>query len=381
MKRIVPIAALALASICQTASAMTATAWDLRGSVPAGLTPQNLTTVEITTEGMYVRTDTDGFIQLPAPGVRADVLAMTVTNVDTPELGLIWRTPDLAPQEYYQAKIALPTGTDEETILALNEVPEWDPNATTIALAFPAGAEVLVADMEWRSYSGLEKLWNGVVSFWRPDVFSMYSINFLWGPLIATTPEGRATLFDTLPPKAWSATRFMYGFLAVAAVAAGAWAWNKPDRRRTFLTIVTIVFGATWILFDARMTQEIASYAAHDWSTYVLADPADRELRMHRKLYDTLETADELLGDDPSYVLVENDLGPYFANARYRLYPAVPVTPEEPGDATAWLVLGRPDIRVRSGGVLVRDDGTVLSPRGTVLREFGDYSFFYRSEP
>ncbi len=380
MKRLNAAIALSLLLVCQTASAMESVTWNFRTDVPAGLAPQNLTTVEATTEGLYVKTSTDGFIQLPPLTKPADSLVLTLTNVDTPQLALIWTMPDLAPGTYYQSEILLPTGNTKKATLVLHQIPEWSWTATNLALAFPAGAEVLVKQMEWKSYSGVEKIWNGMLSYWTPDTFTLYSINFLWGPLIGTTPEARATLFETLPPRSWSATRFMYGILLVTGVAAGAALWNKPNGKKRTIAIIAITGSILWILFDARMTLEVLNYARHDWNTYVLAAPGERELRTHRRLYDTLNDIDALLGEDPSYVLLENDLGPYFANTRYKLYPAKPMTPEDRGDATAWVILGMPDILVENDA-LIKKDGTVLVPRGELVKQFEDYSFFYRALP
>jgi hypothetical protein len=362
------------------AFAMDAVPWNFTEMIPEGIVPKNLTTVEASNEGIYVQTATDGMLQLPPPGIDADALTMVVTNADTPKLAFVWQTADLGPGEFYQAEINLPHGQKQTANVALHQVAEWDPDATMVGIAFPAGSEVLIRSMEWRSYSPLEKLWNGVVSFWTPDTFSLYSINFLWGPLIGTTPEARATLFATLPPKAWSATRLFYGALALAAVGGAAYARNKPDRRKTFLGVLAIAGAAAWTLFDARMTQEIASYAAHDWKTYVLAGDDDRVLRTHANLYDVIADIKELLGEDGSYALLAPEGTPFFANVRYALYPAMPV-PAVPGsDAKGWIVLGNPAVRIE-GESLVRADGTVLVPRGAIVKRFDDASFFFRALP
>lgn len=362
------------------AFAMDAVTWNFTRSIPDGIVPKNLTAVEVSKEGLYVQTLTDGLLQLPMPDITTDSLRMVVTNADTKKIALIWQTADLGPGEFYQAEILLPAGQQQTVNLALNQIAEWEPNAMAMGLAFPAGSEMLIHSMEWTSYSPLEKLWNGAVSFWTPDTFSLYSINFLWGPLIGTTPEARAELFASLPPKAWSATRLFYGALVLAAIGAAAYAWNKPDRRATFLGVLAVAGAAAWILFDARMTQEIVSYAAHDWRTYVLANDEDRVLRTHANLYDVIADIKELMGDDRSYALVAQEGTPFFANVRYALYPAVPL-PGVPGtDAATWIVLASPGVRVESES-LVRADGTVLVPRGAVVKRFDDSSFLFRALP
>lgn len=381
MKRFATIAAVTTALLSTgTALAMESTSWNFTTSIPDGITPKNLTTVEVSREGVYVGTSTDGLLRLPPPGIEADSLTMVVTNVDTPKLAFIWQTAALGPGEFYQAEIVLPIGQKQTASLALHQVQEWDPNATMVGLAFPAGSEMLIRSMEWRAYSPAEKLWNGFVSFWTPDSFSLYSINFLWGPLIGTTPEARAELFASLPPKSWSATRLFYGAFALAAIGAAVYAWNKPNRRATFLGVLGIAGAAAWILFDARMTQEIVSYAAHDWNTYVLADDEKRVLRTHANLYDVIAEAKELIGDDGSYALVTPEGTPFFANVRYALYPAVPLPGVAGTTAKSWIVLANPAVRVE-GDTLVHADGTVLVRRGTIVKRFDNSSFFFRALP
>lgn len=381
MKRfaIIGIVATALLSAAP-AFAMEAVTWNFPASIPDGITPKNLTTVEVSKEGMYVQTSTDGLLQFSMPGIDADSLTMVVTNIDTKKVALIWQTADLGPGEFYQAEIPLPVGQTQTANLVLNQVAQWEPNATTMGLAFPAGSEMLIHSMKWNAYSPAEKLWNGFLSFWTPDTFTLYSINFLWGPLIGTTPEARAELFTSLPPKAWSATRLLYGALMLSAIGAAAYAWNKPDRRARFLSVLAVASATAWILFDARMTQEIVSYAVHDWRTYVLTEEDERTLRTHANLYGIIADIKELLGDDESYALVAQEGTPFFATVRYALYPAVPLPGETGTDAKMWIILGSPNVRTE-GESLVRADGTVLVPRGAIVKRFDDFSFLFRAIP
>lgn len=358
---------------------MTETSWDFRGSAPKGTTVHNLTSVEIVPEGMLVRSSTDGFVELPALTKKADAVTFTVTNVTTPKAALIWRTPELGDGEYYQADVELPRGQSHTVSLPLNDLDGWDWTAASIGLAFPAGTELLVEKMEWRGYSAVEKTRNAFLSFWTPDEFRLYSINFLWGPLLATTPEARATLYDGLPPRSWSATRVFYALFALAAIGGGAYARKKENARVIFLCAVAAAGAALWIAFDVRMTQEILSYVRDDWKTYVLAPENKRTLRSHSNLYDVLHDTAELLADDDRYVLLVNDDTPFFANARYAMYPAVPVAPERASGAIAWIVLGNPRVSVHSGALL--RDGVVLSPKGAVIKRFDDTTFLYRSRP
>lgn len=381
MKRFAPlVAAVPLLLFARPVSAMESTVWDFRGQVPVRVTVQHLTAAETASEGLFLRTDTDGFLEFPPLESRADTLTLTLTNVATPKAALIWSTPELGEGEYYQADITLPVGQSETVSLALNQIGDWDWKDSNLGLAFPAGSEVLLETMEWRAYTPLEKFWNGVLSFWTPDRFTLYSINFLWGPLIGTTPEARGMLFDTLPPPYWSATRILYGAFALAAALGAAYAWNKPDRRARFLTVLAAAGAALWIVFDARMAMEIGRYVADDWRTYVTRPAGQRTLRTHATLYDAIAEAKEALGDDRSYVLLVAPGTPTYANVRYALYPAVPVAPEKADASTPWIVIGRTDVKEKNGA-LTLDDGTVLSPAGTVTQRFDASSFFFRPRP
>ncbi len=352
--------------------------WDLRGQVPTGFEVQNLTTVEVTKEGVYVETTNDGFIQLPPLTQRVDALRMTVTNAQDAETALMWHTTDLAPGEYYQSPFVMPAGERKIITIALHQIPEWTWSAPFIGIAFPAGSRLLIEDIEWHTYTPWEKFWNGFVSFWTPDQFRLYSINFLWGPLIGATPEARTDLFETLPPKSWSATRIFYGIFIVAAVIAGLLAWVKPTGgHRRFITIIAVTGAVLWALFDIRMTQEILSYVADDWRTYVLVTPEERTLRSHSDLYNVVSDIDQLLGDDTHYHLLAQPNTPFFAIVRYALYPAVPYGPNEANDTGAFIVLARPDITVVNGAI-VGKDGPITTGSGVIVQRFDDTSFFFR---
>ncbi len=358
---------------------MESTVWDFHVKVPIAIKVQNLTTAESTSEGIYIRTQTDGFLELPTLSERADTVTLTVTNIHTPKVALIWRTQTLNNGEYYQHDAPLPVGQSQNVSIALHNVSEWDSNATTLGLAFPAGSELLLERIEWRSYTLFEQFLSGLQSFWTTDSFTLYSINFLWGPLIATTPEGRAMLYDGFPPTAWSAMHVFYGVFFLTIIIGGTVAWNRSHRRRAFLLLLATTATTLWIILDLRMSYEIVSYIRDDWSTYVLP-PADKKtLRTHATLYGVLSEAKLLLGQDDHYVLLAQEGTPFFANVRYALYPAVPIPPAEARGPTAWIILGNKHISVLSGALL--QDGVVLSPRGTLVERFDDSSFFYRSLP
>ncbi len=379
MKRFLPLAALVVL-LPAAAFAMESTFWDFRGAPLPGMDVQKLTTVEATAEGLYVETQTDGFLQFPTLTRGADSLTLQATNARDAEAALIWRTPALNPGEYYQHNIVIPLGESKTVTVALNQIPEWEWSAPFVGLALPAGSRMLIETIEWRTYTVGEKLWNGVVSFWTPDTFRLYSINFLWGPLIGSTPEARMTLYETLPPSSWSATRLFYGAFALAAGVAGLLWWSKPEGgKRRFLLILAFAGAALWIVFDARMTEEILSYVRDDWRSYVLAPADERTLRSHSNLYDIVYEAKELLGDDPRYVLVAQENTPFFSNLRYALYPSVPVQPGEAG-VSAYIVLARPDITVVNGKIMDKD-GSLTAGSGSIVKRFDDASFFFRTEP
>lgn len=378
MKIAARIIALSTLLACSSAYAMEEATWDFHGHVLEGIEPQHLTTVEIAAQGMYVNTQTDGVLKMPVPTVRADALVITLTNIASPRIALLWQNEGMRQGEYYQENVDLPTGATQRVIVDVDAIPEWNGSPTGVGIAFPANTEVLVESIEWREYSAAEKLSNAFISFWTPDTFKMYSINFLWGPLISTSPEAREVMYDGLPPKAWSATRVLYALFAIAVIVALIARFTDSVRGPTRMKTILLVAGAAlWILFDVRMTQEIVSYAARDWSTYVLVRGDDRTLRSHSTLYDVLDRLDSLLEDDDRYVLVTNEGTPFFSNVRYKLYPALPESPTPNATARSWIVLGVRGVAVKDGSIVL-PNGTALSPKGTVIEQFDDGSFFFR---
>lgn len=374
------IASLGLLLAAQTASAADAVTWDFVGS-PRGVVPHNLGTVQATEEGLYVETATDGFLEFPPLTRRADSAMLRVTNARDTDIAILWRTADLQPGEYYQHTVALPRGEHVDVAIALHQMPEWTWSAPFVGIAFPAGTQLLLEEMEWRGYTLPERLWNGFLSFWTPDTFRLYSINFLWGPLVGASPEARATLFDAMPPRAWSATRVFYGAFALVLVVAGVAAKAKHGGLRRFLAVAAIAGAALWVLFDVRMTQEILRYVRDDWTSYVLATGDGKRLRTHSGLHGVLERLRDTVGEGERYALVTREGTPFFANVRYALYPSVPVRQEE-WDATipVWIVLDAPEVTVRDGE-LVAGDGTVLASGGEVTERFDSSSFVYRLAP
>lgn len=364
-----------------TASAMESVTWDLTTSVPEGLIPQNLTAVQASDQGLYVQTNTDGFLQLPPPGIDADSLVITLTNIDSPEIGLIWNTPTLAQGDYYQYNIRLPAGQSQKVVAPMHQESDWLANPPMMGLAMPAGTEILIQRIEWRSYSAWEHLVNGIISFWTPDSFRLYSINFLWGPLVGTSPEARSQLYETLPPHSWSGMRVFYVVLVLAVIIAVAMRFFAEGGRRKMLPIIGLTFVTLWIIFDARMVVEVLSYVRDDWRTYITAEKGTRVLRSHETLYEFLEKTDAAIGDAERYVLITPEGTPIYANTRYRLYPAEPLRLSDPHEGVSTFVIAaEPSVRAVSGS-LIAGDGTVLARDGSVIYQFDDASFVFRTNP
>lgn len=361
---------------------MTEFSWDFRNSLPEGVSSQQLTVVQPTDNGLYIQTDTDGFLKLPPLPIPADTLTIRLSNVDTRDAALLWQTNGLDPSDYYQHTVSLPRGAQKDVVFPLHRTRGWNWKAPFMAFALPAGSEVIVESMTWRSYTLTEKLWNGFLSFWTPDSFKLYSINFLWGPLIAVTPDARASLYDALPPQAWSAMRLAYGaFAIVFGLGFALFKWRPSFGRHSLILLLTIAVATLWACFDLRMTMEIVSYVRDDWRTYVLAPADERTFRTHSSLYRVINRVDTLLGDDERYALLAENGTPIFANVRYALLPATPLREGESTDGvSAWIVLGLPGVHVVDGS-LVAPDGTVLAHNGRLIERFDADSFLYRTSP
>lgn len=355
--------------------------WDFRQATDLQTQYQSLTKVEQTAEGIHVQTLSDGFLYWMNPLVHpVDVIVLRVYTPKTVKPGLLWHTRKMHQSMQAEHDLYFEGKSEWQDItIPITDDPHWDWTSDQIALGFPAGADIVIQRISWQRYSTMEKLQEAWKSFFTFDDFRAYSINFLWGPLLASNPVGTATLFDNLPPTAWSIDRVFYALLAIAlAVGIVFWAFDRNARgRQKVVFCFWGMFLLIWIVFDMRMTAELISYAVDDFHQYVLPDDSRKEFRTHDDLYTVLAALMPTIKQYDRYVALIVPQSPTYSNLRYQSYPSVPVFPD--ADTTGiklWVVIKRNDIKV-SSGALVDANGAVLTPQGSVIQRYSDNSFLF----
>lgn len=360
--------------------------WNFRGELPKDATVHQLSRAQITREGLVIDTQTDGYIiweDSPLTG-PADVITIRARTTRAVEAALLWPEPG-HPDNLIQLPFVIPEGKDTQEIdVTVRNYREWDWRAQRFGIGFPKGTNVLIEEMQFRHWSASEKLVEAWKTFWTFDTFRPYSINFLWGPLIATNPVSRAELFDTLPPRAHSAVWIFYGLIVLSGVAALFLHFGKENRAlRNAWGLLGIVwtFGTCWTLFDLRMGVELLSYAIEDLRSFVLAPIEEQSLRTHGPFYAIAQEITPDLMRAGRYGILASEGAPYYANLRYMTYPSIPVREgEDTSDVRLWFVMERPDVTVDSNGRL-RKGAEVLTGTGRILRAFDDIAFLFEVLP
>lgn len=364
MRRLLVIVAL-LAP--HAALAATATAFDFTAPSYGRWEVQGWNGVRKTAQGIVVQTTQEGAMltTLPAPS-GAHTLSVRASAAAPVEMLFVWEAADGSGM--VQLPVPLPrTAAPAEQRVDLTKYPQWNPRALRIGIALPERASVTLEGLSLIRYSPTERAEAALRSLARFDTFQAFSINFLWGPLIAFTPDELARLYEGQPPSSWSAMRFLYAGMALCVAALRL--LRKPLGAALGMTAVV-----AWLLLDARMGAELLSYAARDWSTYLSKPAAERTLRDREHLYATVDAVLPALQGDPAYALVS----PWRITGlvRYLTYPSLPLDPAAAGDARLWLVFEDPTAAVDAEGRLTRE-GAALTAPGRVLQRFGEHTFLF----
>lgn len=350
------------------ASAATVERFDFASPPHDRWSVQGWTGVQRTAAGFAVHTARDGawVMQNDDPFRAQAVTLETSAHVPTDAL-ILWDQAG-GTTEMVQLPVVIPGGDVPSTqTIDLTRYPEWNPDTRRFGIALPAGADVTLRSLALRRYAVHEKMAAAVQSLATADTFQAFSINFLWGPLIAFTPEALAHLYEGQPPNAWSAMRFVAPVLLLAAV----WATVRKRPR----TVVT-AFVALWLLLDLRMGGELIGYAVTDWRTYLTRPPAQRVLRDREHYYASVEQSAAWLMEEPAFGFLSS--WPVLGSVRYFTYPSVPVTPDDPAHTSVrrWLVFSEPQGGIDAEGRLLLK-GVPVSQPGAVVRTFGSGAFLF----
>jgi hypothetical protein len=361
--------------------------WNFRGTMPIQTSIGGLTKAETTPEGLLIQTDVEGFIMWANQPIKTPTEVLTMRVKSPSQIGafFMWTSPAGEEQFTFEIPFIIPATTEvpKDVNIIPSNFPTWDWRAEKVAIRFPAGANVLIEEATLRHWSTMEKFIEGWKSFWTYDTFRAYSINFLWGPLIATNAPARGVMFDTLPPFAWSATRIFYGLLLLAAVIGLVVRFLGKNAALGF-GIFAAVFVGCWVIFDIRMGAEIIDYAFDDIDSYVKKEGNNQTLRSHGNLYAIINEALPVINQYDRYVLIYPAGSVYFANVRYMAYPSVPVREEDNAEnVKLWAVFERRDILIDENNRLYKKVGTgtvVLSPPGKIVKQLAADVFLFAAD-
>jgi len=357
--------------------------WNFRNQMPKPAGVAQLTQAKITPEGLHIRTEQDGFVFWDKKPIEidAEVISIRARAARPVEAMILWQDWNATGSDLLQMFIKIPASESiQSTDIDLSSYSQWNWTTERFAIGFPAGTEVIIEEISFRRFAITEKIVDAWKSFWTFDEFRPYSINFLWGPQIATNAVGRAKMFEELPPSSSSAAWIFYGVAIIAAIVAVAMRYLTKDAtsgRRNGLVLFGTTVIVLWILFDLRMGLELLSYAKTDVQTYAIKEADDQELRTHGTFYAIADKILPYIQQYDKFALFTLPDSPFFANLRYMAYPSVIV--REGDDTTGvplYVVIEREDIKVNEAGHLVKGD-TILSPPGKIMGKVSDFTFLF----
>jgi hypothetical protein len=232
--------------------------------------------------------------------------------------------------------------------------------------------------VDFLRWSLLEQMAQATTSFFVFDEYRPYSINFVWGPLLAMNQLEAESLYQTLPPRQLYAMVPLNLILALGLLLITVWHFKKSpagSRKRRIVRHGIVLVLALWILMDLRMGSEFLSWVKHDHTTYISAPAGVREFRERGRFYDFGAYAKNLVSDRTTYVFLAQQQWPYLGNMRYITYPSIPGFDIENDDT--WVIYDRPDMNVNAAGQITID-GEPVTPAGQILGRFDATSFVFR---
>lgn len=373
VKRFMSTIGFVLAMMPSVSHAETTVTWDFRK--PEAVMPlvDGLTTVEKTVDGLHIKTLQDGLIGWQNPPIpKTDAVYVYVKNALPAEAAFMWQPKGGAPGDLLQLFFTSPkTDTFERIVITPADYEQWTEKTPVVAFGFPAGTDMVIQKVEWKSWNAAEKIMTAAKSMWRFDTLSQYGINFLWGPLFTTNQATLDTIYDGLPPKGVSGMRVVYAIIAIALIVAGIF-FLLEKKRRAVLTVIATV-SALWLLLDIRMGAELLSYA--------FTDIRSADFRTLLDVPRMTEEAEQILlqKNANSIVLLEPEGNAYVAHVRLKLYPLDVSHYSESlkkESKRAWYVVHRPDIKV-ANDMLTTEAGRALSAPGKILKQFNADSFLF----
>jgi hypothetical protein len=370
LSALLPAAAFALQSrTYDVSSGALGMEWKTSGRISAEKTPAGLV--------LSTGSETGTVLTDAVPSFFPEA-ATVVLSADSP--GTMYFTWNRKENPARLHTVILPYGTGNEVPLSfsLRRNQAWHDDLLSFGITLPPNTAVMIHGIDFLRWSYAERMAFMAKSFFVFDDYRPYSINFVWGPLLAMNPIEAGNLYQALPPQQLYAMELVNLLLVLGLVLIAAWhLWKSPHgtkKRRIVVQGMTLIL-MLWIAMDLRMGSEFLAWVIHDHETYIGAPSSTREFRDRGRFYDFGTYASGLVSDRDTYVFLAQQQWPYLGNMRYLTYPAIPGFDIEQDDT--WVIYDRPDIAVNAGGQIAID-GEPLTPPGRILGRFDETSFVFR---
>ena len=344
----------------------------------------NLPNIAVVPDGIRVQASAAGNLLRPLSVSHSiDVVEITYSSPTGGTFPIVWHGSTSQANEYYQLPIIFNPSNGLATLtVAMSSVGDWNGHPTTLGLGIPAGTDITIHSMTLRGWNAVEKAVESFRCFWAFDGIKSFSINFLWGPLLCSSPVAREHLFDQYPPVAHSGMRVVYVLLILGAVliTTGRLLSRDSAARKKILRNILLLFLALWVFLDLRMGAEFLVNWRHDYVMYLKEPAGKRVFRLLKFFPDFAAVTRPLLKDQPRYVLLTPTPVLFTGYIRYQTYPSIPVTPKNGSGASLWLVYERPDLLLDQTGRLL-ENNVPISPPGVITHEFMKGTFLFRVRP
>lgn len=377
--------ACALAALPVRASAERSTEWSFENqALGAGWQIGGEPALTATREGLRIETRAASlFGRDPKLIHAADVLRIEYSAEEPVEGFIYWHERGRDAEDLTKVPLLFSVTEGMGTVATdMNRYGAWERRTDFVGIGLPPESAITIRRISLIGWNPVEKFAEGLRSFWTFDVVRPSSVNFLWGPHIAWNPIARGQLFRITPPQADSANWYLYGALLLGAGWAVYRAKRRPAAARAALLSFVALAAGMWLLYDLRMGAEFFAYAQRDYHTYWSREIGRRTFRERSFFNDFADSVAGLVADRREYIFVAPYRWPYLGLVRYHTYPALPAQPDDANIATVdtWVVYDRPDFTVNAKGELT-SGGFAVSRPGTVLHEFDEGTFVFRTNP
>ena len=350
------------------AGAVNAT-WEGKGSIKMQQMPNGIL-LQTTGTGLFV---TDNQLT-----ISPDFGSVTVSAQEPTDAYFVWIYDSDQNQTNYDIPISVPAGANIVTQFQISGAQNWYAANKKLGIVLKPNSTILLHQIRFDALNPAERLLETIKSFWTFDRYRTYSINFLWGPQVASNPLARQSLFSVLPPPTTSWTYVInIGLLILIVLLILRARFSQSDEtKRKALLIGCVLVAAVWIVFDLREGSEFLSYVSADHTSYIAASDATRTFRDRDRFYDFAAFAAPYVFDRESYIFFAEQQWPYLGNMRYLTYPAIPGIDFDHDDT--WVIYHRSDVGLNEANQLTIEGEPVSQP-GKILGRFDESSFVFRT--